>query len=154
MAGSCRFAVDQAGSTALELAGDSKEVKAAFLSGIDYWERRRHTGHAWAMKAVVWTLLLSRGRHAACSRGNSPVNTPPRLAGRDPRSRPPTPTPTLPLLPEEIWLVVCSFLRSADFVPPPAPVSASVTHGVTMLSVAPQPPVLPNPNAVAMGAWF
>ena len=62
-----------------------------------YWQRRRHGGHAWAMKEAVMTLLLVRQR----------------LDG----PAAPAAASLLAHLPEEIWLAVCAFLRSADFMP-------------------------------------
>ena len=75
-----------------------------FASGVDYWQRKRHGGHAWVMKEVVETLLLVRQRldaHALANLGtpHAPLH------------------PAFPHLPEEIWLVALEFLRSADFMP-------------------------------------
>ena len=70
----------------------------AFASGVDYWQRKLHGDHGWAMKDVVRTLLLVRQRLDARVR-TALVPT----AG------------ALPHLPEEIWLVPLGFLRSADF---------------------------------------
>ena len=72
-AGSCRFALALATPGAepslppLALAGDDKAVRAVFLSGVDYWQRRLHGGHSWVMRQVVKTLLLVRQRLAAVS---------------------------------------------------------------------------------------
>ena len=95
-AGGCRFQLNDDGQTPLDLAAGDKGVLKVFASGIDYWQRRRHGSHAWAMKEAVTTLLLVRQR----------------LDG-------PAPAAPSPLvhLPEEIWLAVCAFLRSADFMP-------------------------------------
>ena len=120
-AGGCRFQLNDDGQTPLDLAGGDKHVSKLFASGVDYWQRRRHGGHAWAMKAAVTTLLLVRQRLGRCA---APTPAPPAPAqGRALRSsaarakspaRPPAP---LPHLPEEIWLAACAFLRSADFLP-------------------------------------
>ena len=48
VAGSCRFAADAAGRTALDLARGPAHaaVRAVFASGVDYWQRGRHGVHA------------------------------------------------------------------------------------------------------------
>jgi len=72
-----------------------KGVAKVFASGVDYWQRRRHGGHSWAMQEAVATLLLVRQRLGALA--------------------PATPAAALlPCLPEEIWLAACTFLRGAD----------------------------------------
>ena len=95
--GGCRFLRNAEGRTPLDLAaGDNcKGVLKVFASGVDYWQRRYHSGHAWSMKEAVITLLLVRERLGALA------------------STAPSP---LPHLPEEIWLALCAFLRSADFL--------------------------------------
>ena len=119
LAGGCRFRLDDSGMAPLECAQGSKGVVAVFAAGIDYWQRKRHGGHAWATKAAVTAVLLVRQRLDA--------RAAPHLAGALPvrgrmlrstaaRARAVTPVP-LPHLPEEIWLTVCCFLRSADFMP-------------------------------------
>ena len=108
VAGSCRFALCRAEhgagvpltETPLALAGNDKAVRAVFLSGIDYWQRRRHGGHSWAMRQVVLAVMLARQRLDAA---------PPAILGGGARA--------LVHLPEEIWLLVCGLLRSADFGP-------------------------------------
>ena len=109
VAGGCRFALEDAPAetrrTPLELAKDAKEgraVRAVFLSGVDYWQRRRHGGHSWAMRQVVLAVMLARQRLDAAP--------PPILGGGGARA--------LVHLPEEIWLLMCGFLRSADFGSP------------------------------------
>ena len=126
VAGGCRFAREAAPAdtrrTPLELAGDTKEgraVRAVFLAGVDYWQRRLHAGHSWAMREVVLVLMLTRQRLDAGPPARAAV------AVRTTRSRAAAPTSApraRPLLhlPEEIWLLVCGFLRSADF-PPSSP---------------------------------
>ena len=105
IAGGCRFALTtaghddyyqptKAGDTALALAAGDKAITKVFASGVDYWRRGLHSGHGWAMKEAVRTLLLVRQRLDANA-----------LAA-------------LPHLPEEIWLAALGFLRSADFMPP------------------------------------
>ena len=114
IAGGCRFsltatghdrnyAYTKAGDTALALAAGDKAVAKVFASGVDYWQRRHHGRHGWAMKDAVHTLLLVRQRlnaHALAAPGPAQW-----AAG------------TLPHLPEEIWLAALGFLRSADFMP-------------------------------------
>ena len=114
IAGGCRFALatagiingaqTKAGDTALSLAAGDKAVTKLFASGVDYWQRRRHGGHGWAMKEAVLTLLLVRQRLGAQT---LVAPGPAHAAGG-----------ALPHLPEEIWLAALEFLRSADFVPP------------------------------------
>ena len=60
IAGGCRFALTtagqdiyyqptEAGNTALALAVGDRAVAKVFASGVDYWQRRLHGGHGWAM---------------------------------------------------------------------------------------------------------
>jgi len=126
VAGSCRFALESAPQTSRktpqDLAGDNKEMRALFSSGIDYWQRKHHGGHSWAMKQVVRAVQLVRQR----------LDAPPRTSARaDTATATATATatdthtdtaavgvvPALVHLPDEIWLVMCGFLRSADFPP-------------------------------------
>ena len=75
-------------------------------SGIDYWQRKLHVHHSWAMKQAVLTLLLIEQR---CNPGKS------GFSWRVIRA-PPAEDPDMLLhLPEEIWLEILQFLRSADF---------------------------------------
>ena len=83
------------------------DVRTLFASGIDYWQRKHHAHHSWATKHVVLTLLLVAQRicvHAAKSTQSGDPHTPVQ--------HPPL---SLPLMPEEIWLELLGFLRSADF---------------------------------------
>jgi len=73
-----------------------RALVAILLSGVEYWRRKHHGGHAWAMKEVVKTLLLVDQRLDAQAVLNEPAG--------------------LPYLPKELWLAMCGFLRSADFV--------------------------------------
>ena len=85
------------------------DVRTLFASGIDYWQRKHHAHHSWTMKQVVLTLLLvaqRMGLHvhitqplALSSDAHTPVLHQPQ---------------SIPLLPEEIWLELLGFLRSAD----------------------------------------
>ena len=75
----------------------NEKVRKVFLSGADYWQRKHHAHHSWAMKQVVMTLLLV-GQRLDYEASNQP-----------------DPTTVLPEMPEEIWLSACGFLRSADF---------------------------------------
>ena len=113
IAGGCRFALTaeghdhndrptKAGDTALALSADDKAVAKVFASGVEYWQRRRHGGHGWAMKKAVRTLLLVRQRLDAQT-----LVAPGSAAAAG----------ALPHLPEEIWLAALGFLRSADFMP-------------------------------------
>ena len=108
--GGDRFSVSAQGRTPLADT-TSEAVRKLFRSGIDYWQRRRHGQHAHDMKQVVWTLLLVRQRlgHRAL----------PAAAPAGPVVQDQQPTALLAHLPEEIWLAVCNFLRSADFEPQP-----------------------------------
>ena len=96
-AGGCRFQLNDAGQTPLGLAAGDRGVLKVFASGIDCWQRQRHGGHGWGTKEAVTTLLLVRQR----------------LDG----PAAPASASALVHLPEEIWLAVCAFLRSADFMP-------------------------------------
>ena len=103
VAGGCRFLRDERGATPLDCADGHKGVAEVFASGVDYWQRKRHGGHAWVMKEVVETLLLVRQRldaHALANPGAAHAQV-----------------PLLPHLPEEIWLAALGFLRSADYMP-------------------------------------
>ena len=91
--------------TPLGMTTDS-DVRTLFASGIDYWQRKHHMHHSWAMKQVVPTLLRVAQRMGA----RTPATA--RGDAHAPVQHPPLP---LPLLPEEIWLEVLGFLRSADF---------------------------------------
>ena len=125
VAGGCRFAREtdptDTRRTPLELADDSKEgkaVRAVFLSGVDYWQRRRHGGHSWAMRQVVLALLLVRQRLDAAPAAPATARRTTRqsrVAGAS--ATPRAAAQALVHLPEEIWLLVCGFLRSADFLP-------------------------------------
>ena len=119
VAGGCRFAREaepaETRKTPLELVGDAKEgraVRAVFLSGVDYWQRRLHGGHSWAMRQVVRTLMLTRLRLDTSPPVRAAVAV--RVTRRRAATRAAAPHP-LVHLPEEIWLLVCGFLRSADF---------------------------------------
>ena len=112
IAGGCRFARTtvghdgeynrtKAGDTALALAAGDKAVAKVFASGVDYWQRRLHGRHGWAMREAVRTLLLVRQRLDTYA-----LAAPGPVAPR-----------ALPYLPEEIWLAALGFLRSADFMP-------------------------------------
>ena len=105
-AGACRFQRDDLGRLPAERGRHTAKVVEAFASGVDYWRRRRHRGQAPAMGEVVRTLLLTRQRLGA---RRAPGRTAPRTRRR-------AAAPPLPHLPEEIWLRLCGFLRSADFV--------------------------------------
>ena len=99
-AGGCRFQLDDAGKTPLDLAAGDRGVAKVFAAGVDYWQLRLHGGHGWAMKEVARTLLLIDQRldaDAALLAPHLPV--------------------VLPYLPKEVWLVALGFLRSADFMP-------------------------------------
>ena len=98
--GQCRHAHADAPrtETALSLAGGNEAVRAVFLAGVDYWQRSRHGGHSWAMRRVVRAIMLARQR-------------------LDARARAAADDAAWLHLPEEIWLLVCGFLRSADFGP-------------------------------------
>ena len=119
VAGGCRFALTapsqswrnfinqryghpatDGGDTALALAAGDEAVAKVFASGVDYWQRRLHGGHGWAMKEVARTLLLIDQRLDA----NAALLAPHMQA-------------VLPYLPKEVWLVALGFLRSADFMP-------------------------------------
>ena len=100
LTGGCRFLRDEGGNTPLDLAEGHTGLLKVFASGVDYWQRRRHGGHSWAMREAVTTLLLVRQRLDAYS----------QVAAL-------SAAPHLPHVPEEIWLVACGFLRSADFTP-------------------------------------
>ena len=113
IAGGCRFALTtaggdrhfndtKAGDTALALAAGDTAVTKLFASGVDYWQRRLHGRHGWAMKEAARTLLLVRQRLDAHRIHHA-------LAAPGPAA--------LPHLPEEIWLAALGFLRSADFMP-------------------------------------
>ena len=102
--GGCRFAKNAKGCTPLELTS-SKAIRELYRLGIDYWQRRRHAQHSHAMRQTVRALLLARQRLGARAL--------PDLAP----SRRQQPHPTLARLPEEIWLLICTFLRSADLEP-------------------------------------
>jgi hypothetical protein len=85
------------------------DVRTLFASGIDYWQRKHHAHHSWAMKEVVLTLLLVAQR----MRAHADITQP--LAISSDAHQPVQHQPrSLPLLPEEIWLELLGFLRSAD----------------------------------------
>ena len=86
------------------------DVRTLFASGIDYWQRKHHAHHSWAMKEVVRTLLLvaqRMGVHADI--------TQPLALSSDAHTPVQHQPPSLPRLPEEIWLELLGFLRSAEF---------------------------------------
>ena len=116
VAGACRFQLDDEGRSPSDLAHrvgtpkpssttaakawlqTSEDLRKLFTSGIDYWQRRHHGGHGWAMKEVVRTLLLIRQRVA-----HLPA---PRRSKRGERGTRRARKSTVPTLPEEIWLAV------------------------------------------------
>jgi ankyrin repeat protein len=85
------------------------DVRTLLASGIDYWQRKYHAHHSWSMKQVVLTLLLVAQRIGI----HAEITQPPALSGdaHTPVQHPPL---SLPLLPEEIWMELLGFLRSAD----------------------------------------
>ena len=85
------------------------DVRTLFASGIDYWQRKHHAHHSWAMKQVVLTLVLVAQRMGAHADITQPL-TLPGDAHTSVQHQP----PSLPRLPEEIWLELLGFLRSAD----------------------------------------
>ena len=85
-------------------------VRTLFDSGIDCWQRKHHAHHSWAMKQVVLTLLLAAQRMAVHAHITQPLALP--SDAHTPVQHHP---PSLPLLPEEMWLELLGFLRSADF---------------------------------------
>ena len=114
LGGGCRFMLTSNTFYANELgvpgdgspfgAATSEEVRELFLSGIDYWQLRHHAHHSWAMRQVVCTLFLVEQR----------LDTMASVRARAPLALQSS-APTLPPLPEEMWRVLCGFLRSADF---------------------------------------
>ena len=102
--GDCRTKV---GDTALAMAAGTEVISQVFASGVDYWQRPRHGGHALVMKEVVKTLMLVRQRLDALDAldTNVPAAT---TDANDARA--------LPHLSEELWIKALGFLRSADFL--------------------------------------
>ena len=90
--GGCRHALSADGKTPLQEAKTDK-IRAIFSAGIDYWRLPRHKQHSRRMNRRLHLLALVQQRMNA---GHCPG-----LASR--------------CLPKEIWLLVFSFLRSADF---------------------------------------
>ena len=90
-------------------------MRAAFLSGVDYWQRTLHGGHSWAMRRVMEALMLTRQRLDAPAPAAREVTT--RVTRRRSAATAALAARTLVHLPEEIWLLVCGSLRSADFPP-------------------------------------
>jgi ankyrin repeat protein len=88
-------------------------VRQLFLAGVDYWQRKNHAHHSWAMKQVVRTVLRIRQRQC---RSGSPAAPHPRgrAAAEGGTQRLPPP------MPAEMWMEVLRFLRSADFDRSPA----------------------------------
>jgi len=114
--GGNRFTKNMDGRTALELT-TSTAIREVFHQGIDYWQRRRHAQHAHAMRQVVLALLLARQRLGTAALP-APALAPAHVrATRASRQRQQPTRALLVHLPEEIWLLVCTFLRSADFGP-------------------------------------
>jgi len=88
--GADRSAPNDEGVTALQMAVHPV-ILAMFRMGIDYWQRRRHAQHSPAAQEVVRALLCVQHR---LERENPSVTV---------------------VLPVEMWLLICTFLRSADF---------------------------------------
>ena len=102
VSGGCRFAVDDDGNTPMDLADGNPGVLGVFFSGVDYWQRKHHARHGWAMKEALLALMLVRQRLAGAGQQGARAGGPPALA--------------LPHMPEEIWLLACGYLRGADFM--------------------------------------
>ena len=126
VAGSCRFALEAAdapggsatGRAPLSLAGNSKEgqaVRAVFLSGVDYWQHRRHAAHSRAMRDAVLAVMLVRQRLDASPQPAVAVAVAARSTRRRRAAAAALTARALVHLPEEIWLLMCGFLRSADY---------------------------------------
>jgi len=79
---------------AVDYINDNTQMEDVFRRGVDYWKRLLHRHHAPQMRQVVRTLLLLQRRFADSETGISAV----------------------PRMPVEMWLLVCTHLRSADFV--------------------------------------
>ena len=110
--GGCRFAKTAQGFTALGMTS-STAIRALFRSGADYWQRGRHGSHSLAMRWMVADLFLIRQR--VCARANAAAAAAAAAEqgqegrGQEVRGQ------ALPWLPKEVWLTICTFLRSADF---------------------------------------
>lgn len=88
--GACRFAVtSKTGQTPEHKGVGHAGVRALFARGVDYWTRLSHHEHGVALRAAVSTVCGAAA------------------LGRNPK---------LPHLPAEMWLLICTHLRSADFV--------------------------------------
>jgi len=83
-------------------------------TGVDYWQRRLHGEHSLAMRRVVREIMLIRQRLDAAPPTPAAVAV---LATRDAAATHATQALVPVHLPEEIWLKMCGFLRSADFPP-------------------------------------
>jgi hypothetical protein len=79
-------------------------MRTLFASGMDYWQRKHHVHHSWAMKQVVFTLLLVQHSFAARHQDQDQQQ---QQHHRQPQQQ--------PRLPVEMWWMVCCYLRSADF---------------------------------------
>ena len=84
------------------------------VTGVGYWQRRLHGEHSWAMRRVVWEIMLVRQRLDAAPPPPAAVAV---LATRDAAATHATQALVPVHLPEEMWLKMCGFLRSADFPP-------------------------------------
>ena len=88
----CRVLLAIAHPSALPPARRCARCSGVFHSGVDYWQRRLHAYHSWAMRQAVLTRLMiaqrSHTQHALAAQHRQPSTT--------------APQPPLPPLPEEI----------------------------------------------------
>ena len=95
--GACRLKTDGDGELPVALAHNNghEDTKKLFDTGIEFWWIKRHRGHCVGMRRLVYVaLLLQNYTHSR--------------KHRDSRAR-------KHWLPKEMWLLICSFIRSADY---------------------------------------
>ena len=74
--GACRLRLSGDGDSPLDVAKNAA-VREVFSSGVDYWQRKHHAGHARALQDLVLTVALAQQRfkNTVCAHGSARLCT-------------------------------------------------------------------------------